>query len=70
MMTPAEVERCLDAGREALVLLAELVVKGQRTRGEICERVQAEHDALVSLLDEAPETSTPRSTACCCATRG
>jgi hypothetical protein len=56
MMTPAEVRECLDTGREALVLLAELAVKGERTRGEIYERAQAEHDALVSLLIEAPES--------------
>jgi hypothetical protein len=53
-MTPAEVERCLDTGREALVLLAALVINGERSRQEACERARAEHDALLDLLDEAP----------------
>ena len=56
MMTVETVERCLDEGREALVMLAGLAVEGTRTRGEVYERAQAEHDALVSLLDEAPES--------------
>jgi hypothetical protein len=55
-MSPAEVQRCVDTGREALVRLAELVVKGQRSRAEAYEEALAERDALVSLLDEAPHS--------------
>jgi lysylphosphatidylglycerol synthetase-like protein (DUF2156 family) len=55
MMTAREVEECLKVGREALVLMAELVVSGKRNRGEIYARAQTERDALVSLIDEAPE---------------
>ena len=60
MMTIAAVERCLDEGREALVLLAELVAKGNRSRTEIFLRTRAEHDALVCLLEEAPESEHDR----------
>jgi hypothetical protein len=60
MMTPAEVESCLNTGREALLLLAELALKGDRSRGEVYERAQAEHDALVSLLDKAPKSEHGR----------
>lgn len=56
MFTPAEIEVTWNVAREALVLLAELVATGLRTRGEVYERAQAEHDALISLLDEAPES--------------
>jgi hypothetical protein len=55
-MTDEEVERCLAVGREALVLLAELVVNGGRSRGDIYARARAEADAVISLLDEAPES--------------
>ena len=55
-MTAEEVERCLAVGREALVLLAELVVNGERNRGEVYARARAEADALISLLDETPES--------------
>jgi hypothetical protein len=54
-MTPREVERCIDVGREALVQFAEMVVNGTRTRGEIYDRARVEADALTSLLDEAGE---------------
>lgn len=56
MFTPEQVEKALNVAREALVLLAELVVTGQRMRSEVYERAEAEHDALVSLLIEAPES--------------
>jgi lysylphosphatidylglycerol synthetase-like protein (DUF2156 family) len=55
MMNAAEVETCLRVGREALVLLAELVVSGERTRAEVHARARVEADALTCLLDEAPE---------------
>ncbi len=55
-MTSDEIDRCLAVGREALVQFAELVVNGQRTRGEIFARARAEADALISLLDEAAES--------------
>jgi len=55
-MTADEIDRCLDVGREALVQFAELVVNGERTRGEIFARARVEADALISLLDEAPES--------------
>jgi hypothetical protein len=59
-MTPAKVERCLNVGRKALVLLAELVIKGERTRGEAQARAQAERDAIAALLDEAPQSEHAR----------
>jgi hypothetical protein len=59
-MTPAEVESCLNTGREALLLLAALAVTGDRTRGEVYERARAERDALVKLLDEAPQSEHGR----------
>ena len=55
-MTPDEIESCLAVGREALVQFAELVINGERTRGEIYARARVEADALISLLDEAPES--------------
>jgi hypothetical protein len=55
-MSPEEVQRCVDSGREALVRLAESVVKDQRSRAEAYEEALAERDALVSLLDEAPQS--------------
>lgn len=55
-MRADEIEGCLDVGRDALVLLAELVVNGDRTRAEAYARARAEADALISLLDEAPES--------------
>ena len=55
-MNPDEIDRCLAVGREALVQSAELVVNGERTRGEIYARARVEADALISLLDEAPES--------------
>ncbi|MEX2482467.1 MAG: hypothetical protein WD928_16540 [Gammaproteobacteria bacterium] len=55
-MNADEVERCLAVGREALVQFAELVVNGERSRGEMYDRARAEADALISLLDEAPES--------------
>lgn len=35
---------------------AELIVNGQRTRGEIYARARVEADALICVLDEAPES--------------
>ncbi len=55
-MTAEEVGRCLAVGREALVQFAELIVNGERRRSEIYARARAEADALISLLDEAPES--------------
>ena len=55
-MTVGEIERCLAVGREALVQFAELIVNGERSRGEIYARARVEADALISLLDEAPES--------------
>ena len=54
MFTVEEIDETLEVARSALVLLAELVVKGQRTRGEAYARAQTEREALVALLDEAP----------------
>jgi hypothetical protein len=64
-MTADEVERCLDVGRDALVLLAKLVVNGDRSRGEVLSRARAEADALISLLDEAPESEQMRRSMRC-----
>jgi hypothetical protein len=36
------------------------VVKGERSRQEVYERVQAERDALIDLLDEAPASEHGR----------
>ena len=55
-MTVDEVERCLAIGREALMQFAELIVNEQRNRGELYQRARAEADALIHLLDEAPES--------------
>jgi hypothetical protein len=55
-MSPAEVQRHVDTGREALVRLAEQIVSGQTSRAEAYEEVRAERDALVGLLDEAPQS--------------
>ena len=60
MFSVEEVEKALEVARSSLVLLAELVVKGQRTRGEAYERALAEHEALVSLLEEAPASEHGR----------
>ena len=54
-MNAREIERCLDVGRSALILLAELLVSGERSRGELYVRARAEADALTCLLDEASE---------------
>jgi hypothetical protein len=56
VFTVEHVDETLNVAREALALLAELAVKGQRARGEAFVRAQAEHDALVCLLDEAPQS--------------
>lgn len=58
-MNADEVQRCLEVGREALVLLAELIVSGERNRGEMYVRARVEADALVSLLDESAEAEHP-----------
>jgi len=55
-MTADDIERCLVVGREALVQVAELIVNGERSRGEIYARARVEADGLVGLLDEAPES--------------
>ena len=60
MFSVEEVDKALEVARSSLVLLAELVVKGQRTRGEAYERALAEHEALVSLLEEAPASEHGR----------
>ena len=54
-MIAREIERCLDIGRDALVLLSELLVSGKKSRAELYRRARAEADALTCLLDEAPE---------------
>ncbi len=56
MFTVEQVNETLEVARSSLVLLAELVVKGERTRGEAYARAEAEHEARVALLDEAPES--------------
>jgi len=55
MLTEEAVEQCLHEGRDALVLLADFLANGQRTTGEVFLRARAELDALVTLLEEAPE---------------
>lgn len=41
------------------MLLAELVVNGERTRSEIYTRARVEADALISLLNESAEAEHP-----------
>lgn len=55
MLSAEAVEQCLEEGRDALVLLAELLAGGKRSSGEVFVRARAELDALVCLLDETPE---------------
>jgi hypothetical protein len=56
MFTTAQVEEALSVARDSLVLLAALVVNGERTRNDTYRHAQAKHDALVSLLEEAPQS--------------
>lgn len=56
MMNPLEVERCVSEGRDVLVRLAEMVVRGEQSRSEAYRQARVEHDALVSLLQEAPKS--------------
>jgi hypothetical protein len=56
MYTTAQVEEALSDARNSLVLLAAMVVKGERTRNDAYRHAQSEHDALVSLLGEAPQS--------------
>jgi len=43
MLTEEAVEACLIEGRDALVLLAELVATGGRSSSEVCARARVSH---------------------------
>ena len=54
MLSEEAVEACLAEGRDALVLLSELLASGSGSSSEVCVRARAELDALICLLDESP----------------
>jgi hypothetical protein len=60
MFTTQHVEDTLEEARSALAVLAEAMTDQKEPRDDVYARAQAEHDVLVCLLDEAPESGHSR----------
>ena len=68
-MTSDQVKSCLAAGREALVLFAEMLADGTRTRAEIYRRARAEADAWCACSVRLKTCRSQEFTTCSTATK-
>ncbi len=56
MLDQPKIDNALQAGRRLALRLVTKVQKGEMARSEALNLAHATHDALVCLLDEAPES--------------